>query len=132
MRAVVASTLGRGHPGSAGLQRATASNTSGLNCGVRRSCIRATIGSSGRSGSVRLAVPRSPIRQAGTWQIPLLLRAVCLILLKCLVRDRVCPVAETNEAREPIMKKTWSKPQVEEQQVGMEVSSYLPAELDAR
>ena len=29
------------------------------------------------------------------------------------------------------MKKAWSKPQVEEQQVGMEVSSYLPAELDA-
>jgi coenzyme PQQ precursor peptide PqqA len=29
-------------------------------------------------------------------------------------------------------KKTWSKPQVEEQQIGMEVSSYLPAELDAR
>jgi len=29
-------------------------------------------------------------------------------------------------------KKAWDKPQVEEQQVGMEVSSYLPAELDAR
>jgi coenzyme PQQ precursor peptide PqqA len=30
------------------------------------------------------------------------------------------------------MKKAWDKPQVEEQQVGMEVSSYLPAELDGR
>ncbi|HJZ33215.1 MAG TPA: pyrroloquinoline quinone precursor peptide PqqA [Hyphomicrobiaceae bacterium] len=30
------------------------------------------------------------------------------------------------------MKQAWSKPQVDEQQVGMEVSSYLPAELDAR
>jgi len=30
------------------------------------------------------------------------------------------------------MKKAWSKPQVDEQQVGMEVSSYLPAELDVR
>jgi coenzyme PQQ precursor peptide PqqA len=29
-------------------------------------------------------------------------------------------------------KKAWSKPQVEEQQIGMEVSSYLPAELDGR
>jgi hypothetical protein len=29
-------------------------------------------------------------------------------------------------------KKAWSRPQMEEQQVGMEVSSYLPAELDAR
>ena len=30
------------------------------------------------------------------------------------------------------MKKAWSKPQVDELQVGMEVSSYLPAELDVR
>ncbi len=35
-------------------------------------------------------------------------------------------------AREQAMKQAWSKPQVEEQQVGMEVSSYLPAELDGR
>jgi coenzyme PQQ precursor peptide PqqA len=32
----------------------------------------------------------------------------------------------------PASKKAWSTPQVEEQQVGMEVSSYLPAELDVR
>jgi coenzyme PQQ precursor peptide PqqA len=26
--------------------------------------------------------------------------------------------------------KTWSKPQVHEQEVGLEVTSYLPAEID--
>jgi coenzyme PQQ precursor peptide PqqA len=30
------------------------------------------------------------------------------------------------------MKKTWSTPHVEEQQIGMEATSYLPAELDRR
>jgi len=29
------------------------------------------------------------------------------------------------------MKKVWNKPQVTEEQVGLEVTSYLPAEVDA-
>ena len=28
------------------------------------------------------------------------------------------------------MKKVWNKPQVTEEQVGLEVTSYLPAEMD--
>jgi len=29
------------------------------------------------------------------------------------------------------MKKAWSKPEVTEQEVGLEVTSYLPAEIEA-
>ena len=29
------------------------------------------------------------------------------------------------------MKKVWSKPEVTEQEVGLEVTSYLPAEIEA-
>jgi coenzyme PQQ precursor peptide PqqA len=32
---------------------------------------------------------------------------------------------------ETIMKETWSKPQVTEQEVGLEVTSYVAAEIDA-
>ena len=33
--------------------------------------------------------------------------------------------------RRRAMKKVWNKPQVTEEQVGLEVTSYLPAEMDA-
>jgi coenzyme PQQ precursor peptide PqqA len=31
---------------------------------------------------------------------------------------------------EEILMRTWSKPQVREQEVGLEVTSYMPAEID--
>ena len=33
-------------------------------------------------------------------------------------------------ATEEIIMKTWTKPEVREQEVGLEVTSYLPAEID--
>ena len=38
-------------------------------------------------------------------------------------------VAEPSQMEEHHMR-TWSKPQVREQEVGLEVTSYMPAEID--
>ena len=40
-----------------------------------------------------------------------------------------CPLSVDNPLLEETMK-TWSKPEVREQEVGLEVTSYLPAEID--
>jgi coenzyme PQQ precursor peptide PqqA len=42
--------------------------------------------------------------------------------------ERMCPRAG-REPEEMIMK-VWNTPQVREQEVGLEVTSYLPAEID--
>lgn len=38
--------------------------------------------------------------------------------------------ADTQELKEEHPMKTWTKPSVREQEVGLEVTSYLPAEID--
>jgi len=46
--------------------------------------------------------------------------------------NRVDPLKKPNahEAQEEYTMKIWNKPQVREQAVGLEVTSYLPAEID--
>jgi coenzyme PQQ precursor peptide PqqA len=46
-----------------------------------------------------------------------------------------CPILQHNSSpfsqpEEAIMKETWTKPQVTEQEVGLEVTSYVAAEID--
>lgn len=51
---------------------------------------------------------------------------------RCLSGDaaRGLSVGERPEKKENTVKETWSKPQVTEQEVGLEVTSYLAAEID--
>jgi coenzyme PQQ precursor peptide PqqA len=53
------------------------------------------------------------------------------ILLQIARQAAVIPIASlerSTELEDPM--KTWNKPQVREQEVGLEVTSYLPAEID--
>ena len=43
---------------------------------------------------------------------------------------RALSCTDSEETMEANAMKTWSKPQVHEQEVGLEVTSYLPAEID--
>jgi coenzyme PQQ precursor peptide PqqA len=56
-----------------------------------------------------------------------------VLLLAISVADRYLPLNSKTlcwNSEEDYTMKTWTKPEVREQEVGLEVTSYLPAEID--